>query len=225
MPDSQLLDVVLIVVAGVVLFRLYTVLGRRTGNERTRDTFRIGGAQPAPNAGDKVLKLPDSGVAPADQSREGVAGTVAQVVSDLKLADKSFDADKFLAGAKSAYEIILSAFAGGDRSTLRPLLGDDVYRVFDDVVRGREQRKEKVTFTFVGLKDAKILDAGVRGQSGEVTVSFAAQFISATQDTNGRVIDGDVKSVRDVTDIWTFARDIRSRDPNWVLVATTGDQS
>jgi len=225
MPESQLLDVVLIVVAGVVLFRLYTVLGRRTGNERTRDTFRIGGAQPAPNAGDKVLKLPDSEIAPADQSREGAAGTVAQGVRDLKLADKSFDADKFLAGAKSAYEIILSAFAGGDRSTLRPLLGDDVYRVFDDVVRGREQRKEKVTFTFVGLKDAKILDAGVRGQSGEVTVSFAAQFISAAQDTNGRVIDGDVKSVRDVTDIWTFARDIRSRDPNWVLVATTGDQS
>jgi predicted lipid-binding transport protein (Tim44 family) len=224
MQESQLLDVVLIVVAGVVLFRLYTVLGKRTGNERTRDLFRLGRTQPSPNAGDNVIKLPDTAAKP-EQARESSGGAIAQGVIELKAADKSFDADKFLAGAKSAYEIILTAFAKGDRDTLRPLLNDEVFHAFDGVVRGREDRKEKVQFTFVGFKDVKIVDAGVRGQSGEVTVSFAAQFISATQDSTGRVTDGDTKAVRDVTDIWTFARDIRSRDPNWVLVATSGDHS
>ena len=222
MQESQLLDVVLIVVAGVVLFRLYAVLGRQTGNERTRDLFRLGRTQSAPNAGDNVVKLPESAAKP-EQARESAGGTIAQGVVELKAADKSFDADKFLAGAKSAYEIILTAFAKGDRDTLRPLLNDEVFHAFDEVIRGREQRKERVQFTFVGFKEVKIADAGVRGQSGEVTVSFAAQFISATQDSNGSVTDGDTKAVRDVTDIWTFARDIRSRDPNWVLVATSGD--
>ena len=225
MQDSQLLDVVLIVVAGVVLFRLYTVLGRRTGNERTRGGFRIGGAQPAPIASDDVLNLPDAGATKTTQQREAPSGAVAQGVADLKLADKSFDIDKFLAGAKSAYEIILTAYASGDRDTLRPLLSDEVFHVFDGVIAGRAQRKEKVALTFVGFKDVKVVDAGLRGQSGEVTVSFAAQFISATKDATDQVIDGDTKAVRDVTDIWTFARDIRSRDPNWVLVATTAEPS
>ncbi len=223
MPESQLLDVVLIVVAGVVLFRLYSVLGRRTGNERTRDSFRLRGPQPAPSAGDNVLRLPEQGTAKPDQPRETASDPAAQGLLDLKLAEKTFETERFVSGAKSAYEIVLTAFANADRNTLRPLLSEEVYAAFDGVIRGREQRGEKVAFTFVGFKDAKVAHAAVKGKNGEITIAFGAQFISATSNKTGGIIDGDTKTVRDVTDVWTFSRDIRSRDPNWVLVATSGD--
>jgi predicted lipid-binding transport protein (Tim44 family) len=224
MQDSQLLDIVLIVVAGVVLFRLYSVLGRRTGNERPRGTFsRWTRPQPASNAGEGVVNVPESTPANVASARDAETDPVARGLLDLKLADKGFDTDKFLSGAKAAYEMILTAFAQGDRATLRPLLSEEVYAAFDGVVRTREQKKEKVDFTFVGFKDVKIVQAGVKGRNGEVTVAFGAQFISATRDEGGHVSEGDTKTVRDVTDVWTFSRDARSRDPNWLLVATSGD--
>ncbi len=90
-------------------------------------------------------------------------------------------------------------------------------------MRGRDTRKEKNAFTFVGFKDTKIVHAALKGRSAEITVAFGVQFISATTDAQDAVIAGDAKAVRDVTDVWTFARDTKARDPNWMLVATSGD--
>ena len=122
---------------------------------------------------------------------------------------------------------LLAAVWGGKRpkatsEQLKPLLSDEVYAAFGQVISGREQRKESMAFTFVGFKDVKIVHAALKGRSAEITLAFGAQFISATTDQNASVIDGDSKTVRDVTDVWTFARDVRSRDPNWLLVATSG---
>jgi len=142
---------------------------------------------------------------------------------DIKLADRSFETDHFISGARSAYELIVTAFAKGERAQLKPLLSDEVYAAFGQVISGREQRQESMAFTFVGFKDVKIVHAALKGRSAEITLAFGAQFISATTDQNASVIDGDSKTVRDVTDVWTFARDVRSRDPNWLLVATSGD--
>jgi predicted lipid-binding transport protein (Tim44 family) len=141
----------------------------------------------------------------------------------VKLADKTFESEHFLSGAKSAYEMILTAYAAGDRVRLRPLLSDEVYGAFDSVIRSREERGETVAFTFVGYKDAKIVQASLKGRTADVTVAFGSQFISAIADKTGHVVEGDAKTVRDVTDVWTFARDVRARDPNWTLVATSGD--
>lgn len=223
MQESQLLDIVLIVVAGVVLFRLYSVLGRRTGNERSRDSFRLGGPQPAPTPGDNVVALPDRTAFQPDQPRDNTGDPVARGILDLRLADKAFETEKFVAGAKAAYEMILTAYANGDRAALRPLLSEEVYAAFEQVIRGREQRTEKVAFTFVGFKDVKVVHAAVKSRTGEITVAFGAQFITATRDAKGQVIEGDSKTVRDVTDVWTFCRDLRARDPNWSLVATSGE--
>jgi predicted lipid-binding transport protein (Tim44 family) len=223
MQDSELLDIVLIAVTCVLLFRLYTVLGRRTGNERTRDDFRLNHPQPAPRSGDTIATVSDRSSASPEQTLERPSDPVAQGLLDIKLADRTFETEKFVAGARSAYELIVTAFANGDRATLKPLLSDDVFSAFDTEIRGREQRHEKIAFTFVGFKESKVIHAGVKGRSGEITLSFSAQFISATSDAAGHVIDGDAKSVRDVTDVWTFARDLRARDPNWTLVATSGE--
>jgi predicted lipid-binding transport protein (Tim44 family) len=221
MANSDLFEIlILATVAVAILFRLYSVLGRRTGNERPpQDRFQL--SPPADKAGvaaDNVVALP------VPRSAEVPTDPVARGLFDIRQADRNFDADHFVAGARHAYELIVTAFAANDRAALKPLLSDEVFAAFDGVMRAREDHKEKVTFTFVGFKDSRITEATLRGKMADVTVMFAAQFISATTDANGAVVDGDPKSVREVTDVWSFERNVRASDPNWTLVATSGGE-
>jgi predicted lipid-binding transport protein (Tim44 family) len=220
--NSDLFEILaLAMVAGVIGFRLYSVLGRRTGNERPpQDRFQL--SPPANKAAvpaDNVIALPlprSAAEAPADP--------VARGLFDIKQADRNFDAEHFLDGARHAYEMIVTGFAANDRATLKPLLSDEVYAAFDAVMRARDETKEKVTFTFVGFKDSKITEALMRGKIADITVAFSSQFISATTDAKGAVVEGDPKSVREVTDVWSFERNVRASDPNWTLVATSGGE-
>lgn len=221
MPNAQYVEIlVLAVVAAVILFRLYTVLGRRTGHETPPpERFRLSGNPPAdapPN--DNVVTLPSR----SEQIAERPADPVARGLFDIKLADRTFETEHFLSGARAAYETIVTAFARGDRAALRSLLSSEVFAAFDQVIAGREQRKETVEFTFVSFKDVKIVHASLKNRAAEITVAIGAQFISATLDAGGQAVEGDTKSVRDVTDVWTFTRDVKARDPNWQLVATSG---
>jgi predicted lipid-binding transport protein (Tim44 family) len=215
MPNAQYLEILLFaVVAGVILFRLYSVLGRRTGEEPPPGTVRVPHSEPKPAENVAPLRPAAAAERPADP--------VARGLFDIKLADRGFETDHFVAGARAAYEMIVTAFARGDRNQLRALVGGEVFTAFEHAIQDREQRKEHVEFTFVGFRDVKVAHAMLKGRVAEVTLSIDAQFISATLGEDGRLIEGDTKSVRDVTDIWTFARDVRARDPNWLLVATSG---
>lgn len=217
--NSQLLFLVVIaMVAGVILFRLYSVLGRRTGHERPPRQLPLAGGTAKANA-DNVVPLP----VPQRAIEAQPSDPVAQGLAAISRADRNFDKDHFIGGARHAYELIVTAFAAGDRITLKPLLSDEVYAAFDHGIKAREDRHEKTDFTFVGFKDLSIVHAEMKGRLAEVTLSFQAQYISATTDANGAVIEGDPKTVRDVTDLWTFARDTRSSDPNWSVVATHGE--
>jgi predicted lipid-binding transport protein (Tim44 family) len=222
MPNTQLIEIVfLALVAGVILFRLYTVLGRRTGQERPpQESYRLSGNAPADGPKDNVVTLPQP--SRAEQIPDRPADPVARGLFDIKLADRTFEIDPFLAGTRGAYEIIVTAFAQGDRAKLKPLLSSEVFAAFDQVIGGREQRNEKIEFTFVGFKDVKIVHAALKNRAAEITAAIGAQFIAATTNAEGQVIEGDAKGVRDVTDVWTFTRDVRARDPNWLLVATSG---
>jgi predicted lipid-binding transport protein (Tim44 family) len=222
MGDSQLLGILLIaMVAGIILFRLYTVLGRRTGNEReAQERLRqIGGASPARS--DNVAALPDRSAArPEQQAASG--DPLARGLLDIKLADKSFETEHFLEGARQAYQMIVTAFASRDRDTLHPLVSDEVYSAFDAVMHGHEEHSESVSYTFEGFRNVRVVHAEMKGRTAEITVEFAAKFISATTDASGSVVDGDPRNTREVVDVWTFARDTRVSDPNWKLVATSG---
>ncbi|HEX3430149.1 MAG TPA: Tim44/TimA family putative adaptor protein [Rhizomicrobium sp.] len=222
MADSQLLGILLLaMVAGIILFRLYTVLGRRTGHEREpQDRLRrIEAGAPQAAASDKLLALPDRTAAASDE--RGEQDVVAQALSKIKLADRNFDAAHFLEGAREAYREIVTAFAERNRDALRPLLNDEVYAAFDTEMRTHEERRETVNYALVGFSDVRIVHAELKGGVAEVTVRFATQFVSSTTDPSGAVVEGDSKAVRDVVDVWTFDRDTKSSDPNWTLVATT----
>ena len=227
MPGSIEL-IILAAIAVFVILRLYKVLGQRTGNERPHDPFT---PRPAEDRrSDKVIPLPDRGrrpdaaadVAPrpADASKPSPAQVILPGLGKIHTADPSFDPDGFLAGVRAAFEIILGAFAAGDASALRPLLNDEVFENFKRAIDGRATAKETLQTTLVGIKSTDILEAELQGRVAEITVSIVSEQINVTRNAEGQVVDGDPSKVEPVTDIWTFARNVRARDPNWMLIAT-----
>jgi predicted lipid-binding transport protein (Tim44 family) len=225
--------IIFLALAIFIFIRLRSVLGQRTGRERPPyDPYSTRDA-PAP-VGDKVVTLPQRNTGsvtrptePDEDRWKGIAAEGSPVAAGLDAivaADRSFDPRHFVTGARSAYEMIVGAFAAGDRKSLKGLLSRDVYDGFDAAITDRESRGETVENKFVSLDTAEITGAELRNNVSQVTVRFVSQLISATRDKAGNVIDGSPDKVTEVTDVWTFARDVTARDPNWKLVATEAGQ-
>lgn len=227
--------IIFLALAVFIFLRLRSVLGQRTGRERPPyDPYSARDAVRTP-ANDKVVTLPPRNAevkppaetaSPTDRWK-GIAeagSPVAAGLDAITAADKDFDPAHFLAGARSAYEMIVTAFAEGDRRTLKNLLSREVSDGFETAISERERRGEKAETRFVSIDQAEIVGAEMRGRSEQVTVRFVSKLVSVTRDKNGTVIDGNPDGVTEVTDVWTFARDVSSRDPNWKLVATEAGQ-
>jgi predicted lipid-binding transport protein (Tim44 family) len=226
--------IIFLAAAVFIFLRLRSVLGQRTGRERP--PYDPYSARDAMRTNDNVVALPPRGAdaappAPADAEPadrwKGVAeaGSPTAVGLDAVAAqDPTFDPKHFLTGGRAAYEMIVTAFAQGDRRTLKNLLSKEVYDGFEAAIKERESRGEKVETRFVSIDKADITHAEVKGKTAQVTVRFVSQLVSVTRDRDGNVIDGSPDKVTDVTDVWTFARDLSSRDPNWKLVATEAGQ-
>jgi predicted lipid-binding transport protein (Tim44 family) len=227
--------IIFLALAVFIFLRLRSVLGQRTGRERPPyDPYTRDAPRPA---AEKVVALPNrtpeavqKPVEPAPVPGErwkGIteSGTPVAVGLDaIVAADPQFDPKHFLTGARSAYEMIVTAFAEGDRRSLKNLLSRDVYDGFESAITAREKAGNKVESRFVAIDNADIVAAELRGKTAQVTVRFVSQLVSVTRDAKGTVVEGSADKVTDVTDVWTFARDVSSRDPNWKLVATEGGQ-
>lgn len=202
-------------VAAFLVLRLRSVLGRRTGHEKQRpDPFS---GRPAERPADNVVALPDRSKPASTVTSDSPLGAA---LTQIKLADPSFDEVGFLQGARSAFEMVVTAFANGDRDTLRPLTSGDVFANLEKAMRDREQAGHTFDSTLVGMKSAEIVEAELEDREARVTVKFVSEQVNVTRDDEGQVISGSANVVDEVTDIWTFARDTRSRDPNWVLAET-----
>ena len=227
--------IIFLVLAVFIFARLRSVLGQRTGRERPPyDPYSArDAAKPLPGS-DKVVQLPGratekpeprpieaakpgaerwAGIAPADSG-------VAKGLDAVAAADTTFDAAHFVTGAKGAYEMIVLAFAHGDRKTLKNLLARDVYDGFADAITEREGRGETMESRFVSISKAEVTAAEIKNNTAQVTVRFVSELISATRGKAGEVIDGSPERVSEVTDVWTFARELGASDPNWKLIAT-----
>jgi predicted lipid-binding transport protein (Tim44 family) len=226
---------IVIGVAVVILFRLRSVLGTRTGNERSPiERRRNGEAGSRPTNEESVVPLrPQATTAPnldderrarkleaeIEQFSHGDAALATSLKSVVE-ADPTFSPKTFLEGAKAAYEMIVTAFAQGDKATLKSLLEKDVFDGFQRAIAEREAAGQKVDFTFVGLPRIELSDAEDDKKQVTVTVRFYAEVVSATYDKSGQLIEGHAEQVQNIADEWTFARNPKSRDPNWKLVAT-----
>jgi predicted lipid-binding transport protein (Tim44 family) len=230
--------IIFLALAVFIFLRLRSVLGQRTGRERPPyDPYSARDAVRSP-AGEKVVTLPqrapdaaprstDASAPPADRWKDvAETGSAAAAGLDaIAAAEPNFDAKHFITGARTAYEIIVTAFAAGDRRQLRSLLAREVFDGFDAAITERERRSETAETRFVSIDGSTITAAELRNRTtAQITMRFVSKLISATRDRNGAVIDGNAEKVTDVTDVWTFARDISSRDPNWKVIATEAGQ-
>ncbi len=232
MGFSDFITLFFLVAAVLIFFQLRSVLGRRTGNEKPPfDPYSPRDVAKGPVTDDnKVVTLPKRGES-EEENRYAEADALAPVDTPLNAAlrdvmtkDPTFRPKEFLNGARMAYEMIVMGFADGDRKTLKSLLSKEVFDGFEAAIAERESRGEVVKSTFVGIEKADITQASVRDSEVQITLRIVSQLISATYDKNGKLVDGDPDAVAEVDDIWTFSRDIRSRDPNWKLIATESEQ-
>ena len=237
MFEDNIYTIIFLALAVFIFLRLRSVLGRRTGRERPPyDPYSARDAVRSP-ASDKVVTLPARPVetpprppevppVPGERWKDIAesGSAVAASLDAIAAADSGFDAKHFITGARAAYEMVVTAFAAGDRRQLRGLLSREVYDGFDAHISQRESRGETLETKFISIDSSVITAAEFRNRTAQITVRFVSKLVSATHDRSGAVIDGNAEKVTDVTDIWTFARDVSSRDPNWKVVATESGQ-
>jgi predicted lipid-binding transport protein (Tim44 family) len=222
--DVQFLDIIFFaLVAAFVIFRLSRTLGSRPDNTRVGPN-RSDNADP----GDNVVSLLNRDTPEIDSASDDAtdsddpddAALAAAGIAEIQLQDPAFDTNQFLAGAKYAYETVVTAFAAGDRETLGKLLTRDVLENFTGAIDKREERGETLETTVVGVSSADVVDARMAGRTAEVTVKFVTELMNVIRDATGALPAGKSDSVRVVTDIWTFVRDVGASDPNWALAET-----
>ncbi|WP_342166058.1 Tim44/TimA family putative adaptor protein [Methylobacterium sp. SD21] len=226
----DLTTIIFLALAVFVIWRLRSVLGQKTGAERSPfKPVERSRTEPQNRGGDNVVRLPGvdrvAQPAPAAAPRDwrGIAEPGSEVARGLEAVvqlEPNFEPRSFIEGSKVAYEAIMIAFAKGDRKTLRSLLSKEVGEAFERAIAERERNRQTLETTFVSIDRAEIVAVDVRNRVAHVTVRFLSNLITATRDANGKVVDGSAETVVEVPDVWTFARTLGSRDPNWQLVAT-----
>ena len=201
--------ILLLMVAGFIVLRLRSVLGRRVGFER-------GPAQPAPEKGATVINgvaeptRPVRDLPPADS----LAG---QGLQAIRRADSSFDSQRFLSNAEAAFRLIVSAFARGDRAALRKLLGPDTFAAFERAISAREAAGEVQQSDVKAVPSLTILSATMAGTVARIVLRIVSDQVSTVHDKNGAPVSG-TEAMTELTDVWTFERDTRGNDPAWLLV-------
>ena len=198
----QYLDIlILAIIAGIVLLRLRSVLGRRTGHEKT-DKSSFNYETPQQTQTEKVIEIkPESDTS----SRE----------------DGWFDKDDFLKGASNAYETIVTNFENGNKEALKPLLSSDVMESFSSVIDERNSKSESVEFNFIGIEKSEIVHKDLKKNPMEVSVRFISEMITCIKNSKDEVISGSLNQVQKITDVWTFEKNQKSKGSNWLLAATT----
>jgi predicted lipid-binding transport protein (Tim44 family) len=231
---ASYLDIILLAaIAGFVLLRLRSVLGRRTGHERpgqdhaAGETFGKPAAPPAgePSAARRGRNEPAGGAKSTERPRPitPLDTPLADALSRIGIADRAFEPDSFLEGARDAYALIVEAFAEGREEALKPLLGDDVFAGFAEAIAERKAKGLSEKASVVRIVKAAIWEAELEGGVAEVSVRFESDIVRVTLDAENRVVAGDPSEPARVVDIWTFARVVKSSDPNWKLVATASE--
>ena len=231
MPDIDLPTVIFALVALFVAYKLRSVLGMRNDGERPPGGGLLAPLRRAPGPVGPTVAPPEPAIAgplaatPPPDRWQGFAEPDAWKGLDaIAAVDRTFAPPLFLPGARSAYEMVVQAFAAGDRGTLQSLMAPEAFANFDAAIQARSAAGQTMTTTVVSIDSAKIATAELVGSMAQVTVRFGAKLASVTRDKAGEVVEGSPTEVADHLDLWTFVRDVRSRDPNWRLTETQSER-
>ncbi len=211
------IDLVLFgMIAAFLVLRLRSVLGKRTGLERQAPPVQTGPARPANGPIIEAKAEPPQPV--ASQSMPDAASPTGQALAGMRTIDRTFDPARFLSGVDQAFRMIVGAFAAGDRVALRSLLSDDTYGAFEQAIASREKSGEKQFSEIRSMHKLGIDAAELKGRVGSILVRIVSDQISYTTDKDGKPLTG-TDAVTEITDLWTFERDLGQSDPTWRLVA------
>jgi len=218
--DSAVIQ--LLVLAGIAVFlilRLRSVLGTREGYERPPEALPDASGQKK-----RSFDVIEGGVDHDITDHAPAGSPTALALSAMKRIEPDFHVGEFLAGARQAYEMIVTGFERGELDDLVPLLSRDVFESFDEVVQLREREGLTVEASFVGVREVELADATFdeKSNDAEVTVRFVGELTSVVRNREGQIVEGDANAIKQQRDIWTFARKLGSDNPNWRLVATGG---
>lgn len=225
-----------LVAAGLV-FWLRNILGTRHGDERQRpnpftqrpddDAARAAGDPAAAlhgGDGPSVDAAPDPLALPGTLRAE-IAAAATAGLGDILRADRNFELAPFIGGAQDAFVMIVEAFAAGDRDLLKSLLSKDLYRAFDDAISAREKAGEKMETEIHAIRKTEIIEAAMRDRMSVLTLRFVADETVVVRDAQDNILSGHPDRVSETIDVWTFGRDVKSKDPTWFLLATReGDE-
>ncbi len=218
----QLFDVVLFAVLALLLiFKLVSVLGRR-GEDEGRQTDPLGVSKREAESEDSVVEMPERG-GPSPEELAAMEPLEAGIAL-IKVADPSFREREFVKGARKAFEAILEAFAKSDTKNLKSLLDNTVYENFAGAIQEREKAGHTLETTIVGIDESEIVKAEMDENLAMVTVKFVTEQVNDLKDADGEIVEGDPANVVRVTDVWTFCRNTKSSDPDWLLVATGSEE-
>ena len=208
----------LIILAGIAVFlflRLRSVLGTREGFEKPR-------MQPKNDAPKRDFKVIDGGEDKDITDNVDKNSKSAEALKLIKSEDESFTVNEFLSGARSAYEWILMSFEKNEIDEIRELLSEEVAEAFDAVVDQRVSQGLTIEAEFIGIREMKLVEATYSSntKTAEISVSFVGEMTSVVKNSSGEIVEGDPKQIKRQKDTWTFSKDIKSSNPNWLLVAT-----
>lgn len=193
------IDIILLaIMAGFILLRLRSTLGKGADNMPMKARFT--------------------------QSQSNDEFVKSSLKDEPKQDLNKFDEKTFIAGAEAAYEIIINAFAKGDRKILKPLLTKDLYQNFDSVIKERAEKKISSDMTFIGIKETKVLDIHIEGSVHNVKTRFVSEIVNSLKNEKGDVIEGDPEQIKIVTDVWVFKKDLKNSDPTWYLTELSSEE-
>ncbi|WP_448581168.1 Tim44/TimA family putative adaptor protein [Thermaurantiacus sp.] len=218
--QNGLIEIVfLAMLAGFIGLRLYQVLGRRTGHEKpVADPFRGAGAEVARPTASGTLR--EAEPVPLPELPANIGPSVRQGLDAIRNADRSFDIDRFIAGARGAYQMVLEAFWRGDEEELAELVSDEVMENFRHALAERRAAGLRLENRLLEVDQVQIVGARMNGSMAEVTVQFDAEIVAATRDSTGALVDGNPEASVETHDVWTFSRHVTSPDPAWLIVGT-----
>jgi predicted lipid-binding transport protein (Tim44 family) len=216
--NSSLLQ--LLVLAGIAIFlvlKLRSVLGTRDGFEKPVAPREVTAAKPRTNF-EVIEGGPDRDI--IDHATEG--SSAAKALGAMKLAERSFNVEEFLKGARGAYEMILMSFERGELDRIRPFLSDEIEESFGEAIANRQREGLVVEANFVGLRELTLTEADYdrETRTAEITVRFLGELTHVVRNKSGEIVEGSATEIKRQRDVWTFVRRMGVDDPNWQLVAT-----
>lgn len=215
------------IIAAFLIYRLNSILGTKNGSERERPNplNSVDPAAPGAPAASNVVPLPRpvaplAGVEQLVDAEANKDGRIETGLAEIVAVDPQFEVNSFIAGARYAFELIVTSYAKGDLEALKPLLSPKLFKDFEAGVKAREAEGQTTSLTVHRILKAHIIEAHLGGVMAYITVDYDVEETMVTKDRDGNVVDGNDDRIFNVEDIWTFTRDTRAHDPNWILIET-----